>query len=129
MFYLVKVLKYRTFRLLLFCIINDIMINIFLHTIFSFIWIRLSLWDEYPRVELLGQIVCTFLLLLMHIAKLLSRKVVPISIPCSNVWECPSHRPSSTLSIIIFLIFKKWYYVLICIYLIISEIEHYFCIY
>ena len=84
MFHLVKVnglLKYRTFRLLSFCIINDITINPFLHIIFSFIWIRLSLWDEYPRVELLGQKTCTFLLLLKHPAKLLSSRVIPIYIP------------------------------------------------
>ena len=64
-----------------FVIINDITKIPFLHTIFSFIWIRLSLWDEYPREELLGQKTCTFLLLLIHAAKLLSSRVIPIYIP------------------------------------------------
>ena len=70
-----------------FVIINDITINPFLHIIFSFIWIRLSLWDEYPRVELLGQKTCTFLLLLIHAAKLLSSRVIPIYIPMRSFWD------------------------------------------
>lgn len=70
-----------------FAIINDITISPFLHTIFSFIWIRLSLWDEYPRVELLGQKTCTFLLLLIHVAKLLSSRGIPIYIPMRSFWD------------------------------------------
>lgn len=66
---------------------NDITINIFLHTIFSFIWIRLSLWEKYPRVELLGQKACTFLLLLICTAKLLSSWIIPIHTPMNSVWD------------------------------------------
>lgn len=41
--------------------------------------------NEYPRVELLGQKVYTFLLLSIHIAKLLSSRIIPIYIPLNSV--------------------------------------------
>lgn len=76
-------------------------------------------------MELLGQRVWTFLRLLIHIAKLPSRKVETIYTPTSSVWECPlSHpTPSPTLGIIILFNIchfdsKKWCLILICICLI-----------
>lgn len=58
-----------------------------MNAIFPFIWIRLFLWDEYPRVELLGQKLCTFLLILMDIAKLLSSRTIPIYTPMNSVQD------------------------------------------
>lgn len=76
-------------------------------------------------MELLGQRVWTFLRLLIHIAKLPSRKVEPIYTPTSSVWECPLPHPtpSPTLGIIILLNIchfdsKKWCLILICICLV-----------
>ena len=91
MFHLVKahsLLKYRTFRLLLFCYYKRHYNKcILLNTVFPFIRIRRFLWDEYSRVELLVQKVCTFFLLLIHTAKFLSSRIIPIYSPMNSVWD------------------------------------------